>query len=180
MISRVCMALFFLVLVGCSQQDPLTDLRAFVDEQNNRPSGVIPPPPEFVAPEFESYTVSSRRSPFEVPRPIELVQEVRDEPRSNVKPDFARVSEYLESFRIENISMVGTLMGMESEPVLWALVRDGQGEVHRVRAGNYLGRNYGKIIEINDTQIELIEIVPSGNDSWVERPRSIVLDGLGQ
>lgn len=173
----VSVALF---LTACVQQDPLTDLKAFVQQQDSRPKGQIPPPPEFIAPEFVSYTASGRRSPFEIPRPVELVQEEVEAPRSNVKPDFTRVKEYLESFRVENIAMVGTLTGLNEEVTLWALVKDGEGEVHRVQVGNYLGRNFGKIIDISETQIDLIEIVPSGQENWVERPRIIILDGLEQ
>ncbi|EAR10990.1 pilus assembly protein PilP [Reinekea blandensis] len=169
-----------IVLQACVQQDPLVDLKAYVQEQDSRPTGEIPPPPEFVSPDFVSYTASSRRSPFQVPRPIELVEEQKEAPKSNVKPDLTRVKEYLESFRVENLSMVGTLQGLEGNDLLWALVRDGDGEVHRVREGNYLGRNFGRIIDITETQIDLIEIVPSGKDNWVERPRVIVLDGLEQ
>ncbi|WP_196156870.1 pilus assembly protein PilP [Reinekea sp. G2M2-21] len=179
---RYVLALVFAAvsLLGCVQQDPLTDLRVFVQEQDSRPKGTIPPPPEFVAPDFVSYTASGRRSPFEIPRPVELVQQEKEAPKSNVKPDLTRVKEYLESFRIENIAMVGTLTGLEGDGILWALIRDGQGEVHRVKTGNYLGRNFGKIVEISETQIDLIEIVPSGQDNWVERPRIIILDGLEQ
>lgn len=168
------------LLMSCVQQDPLADLRAYVQEQDSRPRGQIPPPPEFIAPDFVSYTASGRRSPFEVPRPIELVRQTADMPKSNVTPDFTRVKEYLESFRIENIAMVGTLTGLNEDITLWALVKDGQGEVHRVQIGNYLGRNFGKIIDISETQIDLIEIVPSGQDNWVERPRVIILSGLEQ
>jgi type IV pilus assembly protein PilP len=168
------------LLTGCVQQDPLTDLKAYVNEQDSRPKGAIPPPPEFIPPDLVSYTASGNRSPFEIPRPIELIQEQRAAPRSNVKPDLDRVKEYLETFRVENITMVGTLNGLDETPVLWALVKDGQNEVHRVQVGNYLGRNFGRIIDISETQIDLIEIVPSGNDNWVERPRAIVLDGIEQ
>ncbi|TCS38225.1 pilus assembly protein PilP [Reinekea marinisedimentorum] len=169
-----------LVLFSCVKQDPLTDLKAFVQEQDSRPKGKIPPPPEFAQPEFVSYTASSLRSPFEVPRPVELVAEEKNAPKSNVSPDFGRVKEYLETFRIENISMVGTLYGLDAEEVLWALVKDAQGEVHKVRVGNYLGRNFGRIVDISETQIDLIEIVPSGKENWVERPRVILLNGLDQ
>jgi type IV pilus assembly protein PilP len=177
---KAALVISALYLAGCVQQDPLTDLKAFVQEQDSRPKGTIPPPPEFVAPDFVSYTASGTRSPFEVPRPVELVQEEKEAPKSNVKPDFTRVKEYLETFRIENIAMVGSMFGLNEDPTLWALVKDGQGEVHRVQVGNYLGRNFGKIIDINETQIDLIEIVPSGKESWVERPRIIILDGLEQ
>ncbi len=169
-----------LAMVSCVRQDPLTDLKAFVQEQDSRPKGRIPPPPEFKAPEFVSYTASGQRSPFEIPRPVELVQDEQEAPKSNIKPDLTRVKEYLESFRIENLAMVGTIFGYEEDETLWALIRDGQSEVHRVKVGNYLGRNFGKIIDISETQIDLIEIVPSGKDNWVERPRVIILSGLEQ
>jgi type IV pilus assembly protein PilP len=115
-----------------------------------------------------------------VPRPVELIQEEKSAPRSNIRPDQQRVKEYLETFRIENIAMVGTLSGYIDDVTLWALVKDGQGEVHRVTAGNYLGRNFGRIIEISETQIDLIEIVPTGKENWVERPRVLILVGLDQ
>lgn len=179
--SRVLVTVILpVILLSCAQQDPLIDLKAFVQEQDSRPKGKIPPPPEFVAPDFVSYTASSLRSPFEIPRPVELVQEDRASPKSDVKPDLTRVKEYLESFRIENLSMVGSIIGFDGDETLWALVKDGQNEVHRVRVDNYLGRNFGRIISISDTQIDLIEIVPFGKDTWVERPRSIFLVGLDQ
>ena len=178
--SFVTALITLLLISGCVRQDPLTDLKAFVQEQDSRPKGKIPDPPQFEAPEFVSYTASGQRSPFEMPRPLELVQEEKNAPKSNVRPDFSRVKEYLESFRIENLAMVGTIFGYDDDNTLWALVRDGQNEVHRVKVGNYLGRNFGKIIDITDTQIDLIEIVPSGQENWVERPRIIVLDGLEQ
>jgi type IV pilus assembly protein PilP len=176
----IAIAASVVALTACVQPDPLTDLKAFVQEQDSKPKGTIPPPPEFVSPELVSYTASGRRSPFEAPRPVELVQVEKEAPKSNVKPDFSRVKEYLETFRIESIGMVGTIFGYSEDETLWALIKDGQGEVHRVKSGNYLGRNFGKIIDITETQIDLIEIVPSGKDNWVERPRIIILDGLEQ
>ncbi|GGX44501.1 pilus assembly protein PilP [Saccharospirillum salsuginis] len=167
------------LLTACVQEDPLADLRDYVEEVNARPSGSIPPPPEYKSFELVSYTASGERSPFEVPRPVEVESEEGEEPKSNVRPDPNRVPEYLESFRIENLAMVGTLTGLDSE-ALWALIRDGNGEIHRVQVGNFLGRNHGQIINISETQIDLIEIVPSGQDNWVERPRAIVLSGLDE
>jgi len=175
--SAFLIAIAGFVLVGCVQEDPLVDLRDYVAEIDARPSGTIPPPPEFASFEFVSYTASGERSPFEMPRPLELETEESESPRSNVRPDTDRVPEYLESYRIETLTMVGTLAGLQ-EGDLWGLVRDGDGEIHRVQVGNYMGRNHGEIISISETQIDLIEIVPSGQDNWVERPRAIVLSGL--
>jgi len=46
---------------------------------------------------------------------------------------------------------------------------------HRVRIGDYLGRNYGRIESISENQVNLIEIVPSGSGGWVERPQTLTL-----
>jgi len=70
--------------------------------------------------------------------------------------------------------MVGTLQGASGS--LFALIQDEVGGIHRVRAGNYMGQNYGRVIGVNETRIELIEIVPNGRGGWVERPRSLTLE----
>lgn len=70
--------------------------------------------------------------------------------------------------------MVGTLQGPSGD--LYALVKDSTGGIHRVRSGNHLGQNYGRIVGVSDTRIELIEIVPNGQGGWVERPRSLTLN----
>ncbi|MFN3397953.1 MAG: pilus assembly protein PilP, partial [Sulfurimicrobium sp.] len=58
---------------------------------------------------------------------------------------------------------------------VFALIEDGDGGVQRVKVGNYLGKNHGRITEIAPSQITLVEIVPDGRDGWVERPRSLTL-----
>ena len=47
--------------------------------------------------------------------------------------------------------------------------------MQRVKVGSYAGKNHGRITEITQSQISLMEIVPDGRDGWVERPRSIVM-----
>jgi len=38
-----------------------------------------------------------------------------------------------------------------------------------------MGRNHGRIVEISENQIELVEIVPTGDGSWMERPQTVML-----
>jgi type IV pilus assembly protein PilP len=56
-----------------------------------------------------------------------------------------------------------------------ALVRDPDGVVHRVRVGNYLGQNYGRVIAVEEDRIELVELVPNGTGGWMEKPATIAL-----
>ena len=57
----------------------------------------------------------------------------------------------------------------------WALVRDETNNINRVTVGNYMGRNHGRISSITDTQSDVVEIVPTGDGGWLERPQSILL-----
>jgi len=68
--------------------------------------------------------------------------------------------------------MVGTLA---QQGTLWSLVADGAGGVHRVRVGNYLGKDHGKIVETTETSIAVEEIVPNGVGGWIRKPRTITL-----
>ena len=67
--------------------------------------------------------------------------------------------------------MVGTI-GNDSG--IFALLK-GAGGVYRVKVGDYLGRNNGRIVSVSDGQVDVIEIVPDGEGAWLERPRSIAL-----
>jgi type IV pilus assembly protein PilP len=68
--------------------------------------------------------------------------------------------------------MVGTL---ERNGDSWALVRMSDTTIHRVKPGNYLGENHGKIVEITESEVELTEIVPDGLGGWMERQAALAL-----
>ncbi|MDV2080201.1 pilus assembly protein PilP [Marinobacter xestospongiae] len=160
-------------LVACSDNSGFGDLDRFMAETRSKPRGYVEPLPEFKAYEAFTYTSADRRSPFEVPVDVQLTM-MEQQPQSNVEPDLNRPREVLENFNLNELDMVGTLRGDGGDQ--FALISDGEGGVHRVRAGNYIGSNYGRIIGVSESRIELIEIVPNGRGGWVERPRSLSLD----
>ncbi|MCX2979775.1 pilus assembly protein PilP [Halieaceae bacterium IMCC14734] len=161
-----------LVLVGCGS-DEYADLDTFMDEKRARPGGVIAPIPPFKAYKAFSYSATTLRSPFD--RPIEIREINQLQAVSSVKPDNDRVKEFLEQFTFDSLKMVGTLSRGGTD---WTLVEDPDGGVHRVRMSDYLGRNHGRIVEMTENYIAVVEIVSDGNDGWVERPRSIKLSSL--
>ncbi|MNP59344.1 Pilus assembly protein, PilP [compost metagenome] len=67
--------------------------------------------------------------------------------------------------------MVGTIANASGT---FALLR-GAGGVHRLKVGDYLGRNDGRIVAIGDDQVDVVEIVPDGEGAWLERPRTLPL-----
>ncbi|MEX6501383.1 type 4a pilus biogenesis lipoprotein PilP [Pseudomonas zhanjiangensis] len=157
------------VLQGCSSDSDFSDLQAFMDEVRARPKGAIEPLPKFMPYEAFTYGASSLRSPFQPPIKIEVAG--RQKGSKEIKPDETRVKQFLEGFNIEAFEMVGTLANKDG---VFALV-SGAGGVHRVKVGDYLGRNYGRIQAIDESKIDVIEIVPDGEGGWLERPRSLSL-----
>lgn len=158
-------------LAGCSSSS-MDDLRAELDAIKKKPRGKIDPPPEFNPMPTFTYAAHQLRSPFAPP--IDLEQ-VGINSGKKVEPDTARAQEYLERFNLESLRMKGILDWSKTGRVLGALVEDESGQVHRLRIGNYLGKNHGKIVDISPTQISIIEIVPDGRDGWVERPRTLTM-----
>ncbi|KZY82184.1 pilus assembly protein PilP, partial [Oleiphilus sp. HI0069] len=117
----------------------------------------------------------NRRSPFLPPEDVVVsVVEIQKD-QSNVKPDFDRVPEVLESYSLGQLKMVGTLQRNEQD-ILWALIADELQSVHMAKVGQYMGKNHGRIVDVRVGQIDLIEIVPNGYGGWLERPRTISLD----
>lgn len=164
------------MLQGCSQINDTSDLQQYVRETQSRPAGRIDPLPEFKSYESFLYRATSLRGPFQPLVKIELADEDDPEsgPKNNLKPDFERPKEPLEAFKLENLRMVGTIHMLEIGN-LTALIKDSNGEIHRLKSGNYVGRNYGEILTVNETQLDIMEIVPNGRDGWMKRPRNLVL-----
>lgn len=171
MTSRILLsAVLTGILAGCSAGNDMSGLQQEIIQITMTPGGEIEPLPAFQAYEAFTYSAASMRSPFDIPLAVRL----REEGLTPVfvEPDPDREREPLEEFALATLSMVGMLY-RNNEYV--GLVRDDMGTVHRVRAGNYMGRNHGRVVLVTDTIIELTEIVPSGDGGWVERPRTLTL-----
>ncbi|MGH8601381.1 MAG: type 4a pilus biogenesis lipoprotein PilP [Gammaproteobacteria bacterium] len=168
--SRLVLSCLLLAsLAGCGSNNDFADLQSYMDEVRARPKGSIEPLPKFQPYEAFTYSAAALRSPFQPPIKIEMVN--RQKGSQEIKPDEARVKQFLEGFNIEIFEMVGTL---SNDGGMFALIR-GAGGVHRVKVGDYLGRNHGRIMAINEAKVDVIEIVPDGEGGWLERPRSLSL-----
>lgn len=144
------------------------DLDRYINEVKARPGGRIDPLPEIEPYEVFSYVadVQGLRSPF---RP--------DTPQAGGKgggprPDVERSREYLESFPLDTLSMVGTLYIGET---MYGLVQTSDGLIHRVIPGNYMGQNDGRITEISESEIGLVEIISDGIGGYIERDAAVGL-----
>lgn len=159
-----------LVLTGCSLGREHNDLHEFMEQARRAPAGEVEPLPTFSSYKTFQYGALALRSPFDAPLP-ELAEESATV--SAQKPDESRQKEYLEGFNFASFSLVGSL---SKDGRLWSLINDGEGGIHRVTTGNYLGKNHGKIVSNSPNRVNIVEIVPDGKGNWLERPRTLTLE----
>jgi type IV pilus assembly protein PilP len=158
-----------LLVTACSGELRMLETQDYVRSVVNRPPGKIEPPPEFMSFVNFTYSAASLRSPFDVPLDAAAAQRQLN---SQVKPDENRPKEYLEGYPVGDLVMVGTLT---RNGQMWGLIKDITNNISRVTVGNYMGRNHGRITQVAETQIDLMEIVPAGDGGWIERPQSVVM-----
>ena len=170
-LRRGLVLLLTTVLTACGGGGSYEDLTRYMQEMRSKPMGRVKALPEFKPYEAFTYNAAATRSPFAPPVPAsELDQDLN----SNVKPDFDRPRQFLESFSFDSFIMVGTL---SNDDGFLALIR-GETGVYPVSIGDYIGKNHGRITYIDDSEVRIVEIVPSGTARWSERPRQLRLEAI--
>ncbi|WP_444883450.1 pilus assembly protein PilP [Microbulbifer sp. PSTR4-B] len=172
--KRYLIPTFLLLTSGCSLNTDHSDLNARMAEIERRPKGQIEPIPTFTPYSPYVYSATAMRSPFT--RPVLDSEQRLVGRRLDIAPDMNRQRELLERFNFDALSMVGTLSG---DGQLWALIDDGEGGIHRITVGNYLGKNHGRVVSSTTSQLDVLEIVPDGTGGWIERPRALMLEEKG-
>jgi type IV pilus assembly protein PilP len=155
-----------LALVACSGE-PHGDLRRFVEDSENLPHGRVPPLPEVKPYEPYTYAAFDAIDPFK-PRKIEPPKNAG----GGIAPDLNRRREPLESYPLESLKMVGTL---EQKKDTYALVKAPDNALFRVRTGNYVGQNFGRITDISEAAIKLKEITQDAAGNWEEKDQVLML-----
>lgn len=155
-------------LAACGSDND--DLDQYVNEVKSRPGGRIDPLPEITPYESFTYLADAEgvRSPFVPDTP----QVTTSGAGGGIRPDSDRSREFLEGFPLDTLGMVGTLYIGET---MYGLVQTSDGLIHRVVPGNYLGQNDGRINGINESEIELVEIISDGIGGYIERDAAISL-----
>lgn len=167
--SLVAAAFAAVLLAGCSGENE--DLRQWIDEQRRQAKPRVPPvdPPRKFRP--QDYVAADGTDPFSSQKlSVALKQEAR-QPSSLLASEVNRRKEPLEAFPLDGMSMVGSLV---KQGRTYALLRVGN-LLYQVKAGDYLGPNYGKITRITETEIVLREIVQDAAGEWIERPATLHL-----
>ena len=164
----LAIALLGLLLASCSGEQH-SDLRQFVKESDNMPRGRIPPLPEEKPYQPFEYAAFDLIDPF-VPRKIEPPK-TSNVPGALQPPKDHRKGP-LEAFPLENLKMVGTL---QQHKDFYALIKTPDNNLYRVRAGDFMGQNFGRITGINEAAVKLKELVQDSSNEWKEEERTLLL-----
>jgi type IV pilus assembly protein PilP len=169
--SRLAPALLAAALVGGCGGD-MSDLETYVADVKGRKNKAIEPIPTPKPYEAFLYIPASRRDPFQPPAPTRTAGLAGGPGNGGIQPDFDRNKEPLEEFPLDALKMVGTIT-LQSR--WYALVQAPEGVVHRVTLGDHLGQNFGKISQITESEVQLMEIIPDGFGGWMQRPATLAL-----
>jgi type IV pilus assembly protein PilP len=157
-------------LAGCGGSD-VSDLETYIANSKLKYKGNIEALPQIAPYEVYRYHADGKRDPFKPT--VSLVKSLAINRIDNgINPDTGRVREELEKYSLDTLHMVGTML---NDGVTWGIIRAPNNAIYRVRKGNYMGQNYGKIVAITETKIELREIVPDGRGGWNEQPNTVKL-----
>lgn len=161
------------MLAGCSTSTD-DELQQWMVEQKTQTRPRIAPISEPKRFNPENYAQVAAVDPFSTQKLTLALKRDAAQSSSNsalIDPELARRKEALESFPLDAMSMVGSMV-KANQPV--ALVKI-DNLLYQVRSGNYLGQNYGRVTKISETQVTLREIVQDSAGEWIERTASLQL-----
>lgn len=169
MLRLTVLAFAVSLLAACSAEHE--ELEQWMEQQRRevRPNVTALTPPKPFDP--ESYGVSQLVEPFSAQKlTVALKQEARG-PNSLLAAELNRRKEPLEAFPLDSMSMVGSV-ARGGKP--FALLRV-DSLLYQVKVGDYLGQNYGRVMSIAETEVQLREIVQDAAGEWIERSASLQL-----
>lgn len=169
-LTRLILSLFVATFAMTACGGDMDDLDQYINEVKARPGGRIDPLPEITPYEVYTYVADAEglRSPFVPDSP----QAAAGMAAGGTRPDPERSREFLEQFPLDSLRMVGTLQLGETH---FGLVQTSDGLIHRVVPGNYMGQNDGRIVTVNESEIELVEIISDGIGGYLERDAAVGL-----
>lgn len=151
-------------LVACTSDKK--EVEAWVAEVKAHPAPPLDPLPVMKQFETFEYAAQDLRDPFSAPLP--------DRNSGNgPRPNIDRRKEAMEAYALDSLRMVGTI---NSGVGLIGLVTAPDKVTYRLRPGNYIGQNDGRITAVYEDRIELVELIPDGAGGWLERQAKIALE----
>ena len=156
-------------LAGCSGEQE--ELAQWMDQQRRE---VKPNVSKIEAPKKfnpQAYLALASVEPFSAQKLSVALKQQERQPNSLLASEINRRREPLESYPLDSMTMVGSVV-RTGRP--YALLRV-DNLLYQVKQGDYLGQNYGKITKISETDVSLREIVQDAAGEWIERVSALQL-----
>lgn len=171
---RLPVLLCALALAGCSGD--LDEVRQWMEQERKDAKPTVTPllPPKKFLP--QPYEAGAGVDPFSTQKLSVAVRQEAAQPNSLLTAEINRRKEPLESYPLDTMSMVGSLT---REGRRYALLRV-DNLLYQVKAGDYLGQNFGRITKISETEITLREVVQDAAGEWIERTSTLQLQEKGR
>jgi type IV pilus assembly protein PilP len=163
LVKHLLLAAMAVTVSGCGGAN--SDLDEYINEVKARPGGRIEPLPQIKPYETFTYDAQSLRSPFMPDSP-------KGRATAGPRPEANRPKEYLEQFPLDTLKMVGTLQRNNNR---YGLLQTQDGLVHRVVPGNFVGQNDGRVVSVDDGEVQVEELVPDGIGGFYKRSAAISL-----
>jgi len=119
----------------------------------------------------QPYMALGQVEPFSTQKLAVALKQEAHRPNSLLAAEINRRKEPLEAYPVDSMSMVGSVF-RNGRP--YALLKV-DNLLYQVKPGDYLGQNYGKILQISETNIAYREIVQDAAGEWIERNSALQL-----
>lgn len=156
--AQIYLLLLTALLVSACSSEPNQDLRQWVKASDGKVTQQIEPLPEVAPYEGFTYAADDLFEPFKPRR----LNDKNKKDGANKGPDLERRKELLESYPLDQLTFVGTL---ERAKTSYALIK-ADSTIHRVKAGNFLGQNFGQIVAVNENEVVLKESIQDSEGEW--------------
>jgi type IV pilus assembly protein PilP len=172
--KRLVICMMVLPLAGCGSD--LDELRQWMEQQRKEAKATVTPllPPKKFLP--QPYESGAGVDPFSPQKLSVAIKQEAAQPNSLLTAEISRRKEPLEAFPLDGMVMVGS---MTREGKRYALLRV-DNLYYNVKAGEYLGQNFGRITKISETEITLREVVQDAAGEWIERTSTLQLQEKGR
>jgi type IV pilus assembly protein PilP len=170
----IVLATAMLFLAGCSSD--VDELQQWMEQQRQQTRPTVQPlqPPKKFQP--QAYEAQGGVEPFSVQKLNVALKQEAAQPSSLLAAEMRRRREPLEAFPLDRMSMVGSLT-RSGQP--YALLKV-DSLLYQVRAGDYMGQNFGRVTKITETEITLREVVQDAAGEWIERTSTLQLQEKGR
>lgn len=146
-LGRLFFCVFSLLLCACSNDN--RDLKQYVKEVKALAPMPIEAAPQFMfTPKFLFPINANRHNPFN--------QYEQHKDVEQYVPDQHRTKQALEAFPLAALKFVGSLKQANST---WGLIRQPDSKINVVKVGDYMGKNYGRIIAVKNDFLKLEETI---------------------